>query len=136
MLWPSELFTIRKKAFNCDNVIIGGLPRNDELFEQHDYSLKKCNEKLVVWLPTFRCSSRLHNIDSDQVSPISILLDSDFDTLNTYLEKNNIRLFIKLHPMQDDIRDFIQSRHITMMNQVEFAQKGYSVNSLLSQRPH
>lgn len=134
VLATSDLFApIMMQAFNCDNVYIGGMPRNDELFNFNNYNLKKSDEKLIAWLPTYRVSKSFKAHNSDCSNPIQFLNISDFKMLNDYLAEKKILLFIKLHPLQDDVDFKVNFSNIVMMNQKEFADKGYSVNSLLAQ---
>ncbi len=87
-------------AFQNNNVITTGYPRND-LFFRPGLSFEKISKKLKlclynkVWLyaPTYR-----DNYDS--VQPLS---NQDWKQLNAMLMKNNMLLLVKKHPLEKNI---------------------------------
>ena len=92
-------------AFRTKNVIVSGYPRNDSMFpgcivnlyiETEQMFLKKIQHKIhskgmrmVYYMPTFRKSE------------IKFFDVVDIDSLNNFLEKNNLLLCIKLHPKSE-----------------------------------
>ena len=75
ILATSDMFSkIMQQAFNCNDeqIIICGHPRNDLLFKDK-LSFTDQSKKLVVWLPTFRKSDRLDEVNSTTDNYIPIL---------------------------------------------------------------
>lgn len=110
---PSKNFIeVYKKLFLSDgsNIIINGNPRNDLLFEPNLGSIvKPNNEKFIAWLPTYR-----HGLGTEE-SPtdLPVLTKENIQELDRCLQKNNVKLFIKPHPLQsksfDDIVANVQN---------------------------
>ena len=97
---PSETWRpIMASAFGCplENVIICGEPKADKLL----IPKKDRKEKIIVWTPTFRQSDYLGYCDSKQPNLLPLFERRDWDELNDYLLKREIKMFVKLHPMQN-----------------------------------
>lgn len=97
---PSETWRpIMAAAFGCPpkNVCICGEPKADKLL----IPKKESNEKLVVWAPTFRQSEYLGYNDSKQENLLPLFNQNEWEELNDYLKARNVRVIVKLHPMQD-----------------------------------
>ena len=97
---PSETWRpIMAAAFGCpeENVAICGEPKADKLLIKKRTS----REKLIIWAPTFRQSKYLGYNDSKQENLLPLFSYEEWDTLNDYLQNKNIRMVVKLHPMQD-----------------------------------
>ena len=84
-----------------------GFPRNDDLFSNikvlKDYK-SKINNKIVVWLPTYR-NHKNHKCSKDMILKYGLpCLNSKKEVLkfDKVLRDNNITVFIKLHPAQDN----------------------------------
>lgn len=92
---------IVKKVFstNMSKIFINGNPRNDLLVQPFlgKYS-KKYNEKYIIWLPTYR--NGLGRKESSIELPVLNL--NNCDTFNSCLMRNNVKLFIKPHPLQSN----------------------------------
>ena len=88
-----ETQTIFSKAFyvNKKNVRITGYPRNDILLKNYIIDPIKKQKTKVIYMPTFRGSVN---------SNFDLFLNYGFDTdkLDSFLEKKNMTLDIKLHP--------------------------------------
>lgn len=119
---------IMAKIFGCneEQVQILGNPRNDELFipnKKEDELLKKPNEKLILWLPTYR------EYNDDYI--VSVLKKTQIEELNSKLKKSNIKMIIKMHPLQK--ADAYKEKHsnIKFMTQKALEKKGLSVYALL-----
>lgn len=96
--------SIMMKSFRCseENVLICGHPRNDILFNKSNKNKIKCDKKLIIWLPTFRHSEIIKEDNSESVNVIPIFENNDsIERLNRYLQKSQIHLIIKLHPIQN-----------------------------------
>ena len=130
---PSEMYRpIMAKAFGCpeENICICGEPKTDHLFEE-----KKIKEnKLIVWLPTFRKSKYLGYNDSDDDSILPMFKENEWDELNQVLRQNNVKLVAKLHPLQD-IYDFtyVTMSNLSVFSDVYFKKIIGNLYSLLSQ---
>lgn len=107
----SKLFSpIMQKTFNCkeEQIYIGGQPRNDFLGSSKN-TLRELNidnyEGVIMWMPTFRNSSKLkmNNSTHDKLVYGFPLIDSNeqLKTINYLLKNSNYLLVIKPHPMQD-----------------------------------
>ena len=90
---------IMAAAFGCPerNVCICGEPKADKLL----LPKKESDGKLIVWAPTFRQSEYLGYNDSKQKNLIPLFSQDEWDLLNDYLSNKNVRIVVKLHPMQD-----------------------------------
>ncbi|MDT2764814.1 CDP-glycerol glycerophosphotransferase family protein [Enterococcus asini] len=92
-------------SFDVDEnkVLNIGSPRNDFLKEVIDFSFKEIffnDDKVICWLPTFRRNTFSSEQNGKfQDNSMGIISFDEFDELNFFLEKNNLNLLIKLHPM-------------------------------------
>lgn len=84
-----------------------GFPLHDVLYNKENGDLKKLTNKIyskiILWMPTFRKSvdGRNDSITEDGLGiPIIKSLNS-YQKLNDKLNKYNVLLIIKIHPMQD-----------------------------------
>lgn len=91
--------SIMAGAFGCpeDNVCICGEPKADKLM----IPKKESEQKLIVWAPTFRQSEYLGYNDSKQKNLLPLFKQEEWNGLNNYLKNNNVRLIVKIHPMQN-----------------------------------
>ena len=99
----SEQYSFPKEKF-----IIAGQPRNDVLFEEKkDIELlfnPKRYSKVILWMPTFRKAKSSDRNDTNKSLPYGIPLfkeETEFESLNMTLKRNNLLFVIKLHPLQD-----------------------------------
>ena len=112
-----ELMSRSFKNIDTDHVLVTGQPRNDLLFEETDFFIKrniniKDYDSLGVWLPTYR-SSIVGDIRNDGVfneDGISFLSMEELSRLDGFLQSKRALLIIKLHPMdalqQKDFGEF------------------------------
>lgn len=130
------------EAFNCsqDQVLISGQPRNDELFV--DNNVKEIfnlgdYKKIIVWLPTFRTSTRLNlrNQLSEKTTELSFPIVDDktkITELNSLLSLDNSILLIKPHPMQDLVEsDLDQYSNVRIVQQQGLDEKKVTLYNLL-----
>lgn len=89
---------IMASAFGCpiQNVCVCGEPKSDVLLKTKE----KREKKMVVWLPTFRQSDYLGYDDSSMENLVPLFAQNQWGELNEYLDKINVELIVKLHPMQ------------------------------------
>lgn len=132
------------EAFNCsqNQILIGGQPRNDELFV--DDEVKKtfnltCYKKIIVWLPTFRTSKRLNlkNQLSERITELSFPIVDDktkMTELNKLLSMDNTILLIKPHPMQDLVEaDLEQYSNVRIIQQQDLDENKVTLYNLLKE---
>lgn len=132
----SEYFRpIVEEKFQClpDRVVINGHPRTDVFYhDTQPYDLGQY-KKLIVWLPTFRKSSSVAMADGkDELIP---LFDSaGLKELDRKLRENEVRMIVKLHPVQDTSGlDRSSFTNLEVMTNAEFNRKGYELYRLLKQ---
>lgn len=122
-LVPGDVFIDTKKRFwGCRKaqILPIGYPRYDLLFEEnnltHLYTRKiKKNNKLIVWMPTFRKTGASYypeeTVDMNYDIP---LLNSEEEllSLNELCKKRKVTILMKRHPMQ--VR--YKSEHMNLTN--------------------
>ena len=82
---------IYQSAFHAKNIKITGFPRNDNLFN-NGFNKERGQYKKIIYLPTFR---------KEVGGQIDLFFEYGFNVNEwvSFLEKNNIILYIKLHPV-------------------------------------
>ena len=90
---------VMSKAFGCpeENVCICGEPKADKLIIPR----REKEYKLIIWAPTFRQSAYLGYNDSKEPNLLPLFEQSEWGKLNDYLRYRNIKMIVKLHPLQD-----------------------------------
>lgn len=132
----SEYFRpIVERKFQClpDRVVINGHPRTDVFYlDEPPYDLGPY-KKLIVWLPTFRKSSSVAMADGrDELIPL--FEPDELEELDARLRARDIKMLIKLHPVQDTRGfDFSSFSHLYVMTNAEFTEKGLDLYRLLKQ---
>lgn len=124
-----------------DKILIDGFPRNDYLFEGNKYFkdiYKKNNEKIIVWLPTYRnkFNGKEFNNSITTLFSFGIPCISNFkelNELNELLKEKNIVILIKFHPSEkiDELmkRDL---SNIRIINDTIFCKNHTNLYQLLS----
>lgn len=109
----SEFFAPVKAAswslpYPNNRFVFLGCPSHDYLYSNKEGDLRKITKKqynkIITWMPTFRKKADDNRNDSLSSNYMGIpLIDNqrDYEELNNVLQKNNVFLIIKLHPMQD-----------------------------------
>ncbi len=106
-----ETQEIFAQAFRIDKdkVLITGYPRNDILLQNVSTEKKDSQIKKVIYMPTFR---GLVNSDFD----LFLQYGFNIDKLDAFLSKENMQLYIKLHPFNQPFNTLIakleQSKNI------------------------
>lgn len=129
----SEMFRpIMARAFGCpeENVCICGEQKQDRLFSKKE----RRNYKYIVWTPTFRQSKYLGYDDSTDATLLPPLADDEWDELNDVLSKNNVKMLVKLHPMQN-LSGFEHETktHLQVISDRHFREQGKNLYSELAQ---
>lgn len=90
-----------------NRAVILGYPVHDLFEGERGEEIRKVTQqkynKVVLWMPTFRMGAEFDRIDSTKEFPLGIPLIQDvkeYEKLNLILQKYNILLLIKIHPMQ------------------------------------
>ena len=114
-----------------------GYPRTDILKQRGNTKekLNISNEKVIVWMPTFRKNGN-SGITYCDVNKLGVpLLESEdkFEYINNILKKNKIVLIIKLHPAEDISQMTLSNySNILFLDNVELEKKGISVYQMLA----
>lgn len=138
--------TLMAKAFGLskNQVLPTGLPRNDVLFktlslfeknEIIDILKVKNNDSLVVWLPTYRVSNIGDiRVDGSNSSFIEDLPDDFLESLNQLCLVNNVKIIIKLHPMDANTSRFesLGFSNILFFDSKHWESTGINLYDLLS----
>ena len=125
------------KAYSCDDshIAICGNPRNDVMYESFPlYNLAVQGKKKIIWMPTFRKSTKLGYADTRQKSIIPFYKNEELIELNEILGKLKVGLIVKIHPSQDlDLFENIQLSNINILSHQMFSENGYDLYRLLAQ---
>lgn len=121
-----------------EKIVSLGFPRND-VFQNNYQSLKhmgfKNNEKMIVWMPTFR-KNKNSNVSYGDVREFGVpLLDSieKFAEINHILQQNKIVLVIKLHPAEDTKQITTENySNIVFISDLELNTKSLTAYKLLA----
>ncbi len=63
-------------------------------------SIKGDENRILMWLPTFRQSDYLGYSDSDYDNLIPLFSSDEYEYLNEYLREKKVKIIVKLHDMQ------------------------------------
>ena len=125
-----------------DQVIVTGLPRNDQLYKKYDSISRIISDienykKVIIWVPTLRQHRNVARIDCKSNFPfgLPLLYSQDMiEQLNELLEETETLLIIKPHPAQflGAIKDF-SSNNIRFIYNDDLLEHEIQTNELLSQ---
>ena len=131
-------------AYNVkkEQVIVTGLPRNDQLFRKYDTISRLVPDiasfkKVVIWVPTFRQHKRLTRVDcvSNEPFGLPLLYSEDMIArLDDQLRQTDTLLIVKPHPSQylGAIKDF-HSNNIRFIYNNDLMENDIQTNELLAQ---
>lgn len=117
-----------------DHILICGSPRNDALFKswpQYNFGNYK---KLILWAPTFRYSKTLgyHDIKNTQIVPILDI--NQFTEINNFLKEKDVKVVIKLHPLQDlDKYKITEMSNFILLSHNEFVKRNMDLYKFMTQ---
>lgn len=126
---------VMKKAFGAkdEQVILTSQPRCDDMFKEtpkpdsfSDYN------KVIFWLPTFSSSSRLDKNDNVHYNEVNPYHTDFLERVNNELQKQNILLVIKPHPMDDAILPRRAYSNIFYVLDNDICKMGHSLYSFMS----
>lgn len=133
----SDLYVpIMAEEFGCpeDCVKVAGEPMADSLLlpPQKKYNFQSY-DKVLVWMPTFRNSELMGYSDSNLESLVPLYEDEEYPLLNDLLAQYNIKLIVKLHPIQTVPKDLQRHfSHLSVYSHDEFAKNEYEMYTLLA----
>ncbi len=133
----SDLYVpIMAEEYGCpeDCVKVAGEPMADTLLQP---PLKKYNfqsyDKVLVWMPTFRNSELMGYNDSNLETFVPLFEVEEYPLLNDWLAQYNIKLIVKLHPIQT-VPNGLQRHfsHLSVYSHDEFVKTEYDMYTLLA----
>ena len=90
-------------------------------------------DKVLAWAPTFRNSELMGFKDSDLNTLIPLFDVQDYQELNNLLAKFNIKLIVKLHPIQTAPKSTLRHySHLSIFSNDEFVNSGYDWYTLIA----
>ena len=88
---------------------------------------------MVLWLPTFRQSALISQIDSNLETLVPLFEEKDYSQLNEKLARYNIKLIVKLHVAQKCPEGILGNySHFSIYSHQEFAKSGYELYQLIA----
>lgn len=133
----SDLYVpIMAEEFGCpkDCVKVAGEPMADSLLlpPQKKYNFQSY-DKVLVWMPTFRNSELMGYSDSNLESLVPLYEDEEYPLLNDLLAQYNIKLIVKLHPIQTVPKDLQRHfSHLSVYSHDEFVKNEYEMYTILA----
>lgn len=130
---------IFKQCFGEHEILPLGIPRNDLLFEENNTLKllgveKSAEEKLVVYLPTFRKAEGETKGDTEE-DVFSGLLDLSTNysrvALNEYLRDHRLVMLVKPHPADTNTMEEFRLSNLVVIPHSEFAAKDIQLNHVL-----
>jgi len=129
-LWKESI----SKAFgaNINQLKIWDNPRNDLLYKsltkkQIESIIGISFDKLILWMPTYRKSHKLHDSE-DSSNDIPIINSKNIDTINESLIEKNMILVIKPHPLQNSLKEIVKNKtNIVLINNEIIEKAGYEL---------
>ena len=122
------------RAFGAeqDCVLLTSQPRCDDMFKETQRpKIFKGFKKVIFWLPTFFSSKRLGLNDADygEINPHS---EKFLQGINSVINRLEVLLVIKLHPMDDSNQPKNEFSNILFVNDNVLSQMGYNLHSFLT----
>lgn len=123
----------------ANNVHITGQPRNDFLFEKKSLSSlgfdNRGEEKVIFYAPTYRhnkYSEKYSNGDKIAGDNIFRLAHFDMEKFNIFLQENKVRIWVKLHPFEEDtLTDGLEFSNIDIIKSEDLKKSELDINHLL-----
>jgi len=137
LIATSELYIpIMAEEYGCPEncVKVAGEPMADLLLQppvkEYDF---QSYDKVLVWMPTFRNSELMGYNDSNLKTLVPLFEVEEYSILNDLLAKYNIKLIVKLHPIQT-VPTGMQRHfsHLSVYSHDEFIQSEYEMYTLLA----
>lgn len=137
LIATSDLYVpIMAEEYGCPEncVKVAGEPMADSLLlpPQKKYNFKSY-DKMLVWMPTFRNSELMGYNDSNLETLVPLFEIEEYPALNDLLAKYNIKLIVKLHPIQTvPVGMQRHFSHLSVYSHDEFIQTEYEMYTLLA----
>jgi len=137
MIATSELYIpIEAKEYECPEscIKIAGDPMADIMLKAPQGAYNFCAyNKLLVWAPTFRNSELMGYKDSNLDTLVPLFDVTDYSELNDLLAGYNIKLIVKLHPIQT-VPAGMQRHfsHLSVYSHDEFVASEYDMYTLIA----
>ena len=107
-----------------EHIFVCGQPRCDALYKdgpQYDFG---SYSKLILWAPTFRKSGVTGYCDSKKDNLVPVLKTEDFQEINDRLKRLNVKIVVKLHPIQDlNEYNLVDMDHFILLSHVDFLKR-------------
>lgn len=142
-LVPGSLFIKPKMDFwgcNSEAIIPIGYPRYDEMLADNKHAEKFVkeiigdNQFLIIWMPTFRKSSKTHypeeKIESSDCLPIINNMEL-VNQINSFCVEKKIMIYIKKHPQQAEYISTFCFSNIKVIDESFYNDKGFSLYNFL-----
>lgn len=134
-IWKDKLAA----AFGCEEtqLHLWDNPRNDLLFQPMPSAAVKemlgaDYGQLILWLPTYRKSRKLHNL-SDSSVDIPIITPDNISAIDRCLADAKKVLVVKPHPLQNDLSKLIHGcSNIFLLNNADIEKSGYEFYQFLA----
>lgn len=138
MFAPSELYiSIQAREYECPESCIvpyGDMFVDEMLESPRERTVYKEFNKVLFWAPTFRRSDYLNYVDSDMENLVPMFDETDYPVLNDVLDKYNIKLIVKPHPMHNNYGKLQRHfSHLDVYTHEEFLRAGFDLYPFLAQ---
>ena len=107
-----------------EHISICGHPRCDALYKDNPkYDFGKYS-KIVLWAPTFRKSNVTGYSDTQKGNLLPVLSHNDFEEINNRLKDLDVKVVVKLHPIQD-LKDYnlVDMDHFILLSHADFVKR-------------
>ena len=118
-----------------EKVVVTGIPRNDVLYKNNPHYDFGNYKRLIIWTPTFRQSKTLGYQNVTGSSHLVPVVDiSDYARLDAYLKERDVKIIVKLHPMQNlDDYHLIETSNFILLSHADFVRRGMDLYKFLPQ---
>lgn len=142
-LVPGPIFVKTKSHFwntSKEFLLAKGYPRYDWMLNPSEKailllkSLKKKNEKIIIWMPTYRNSTAYRGYAEDVITNFPLMSsEEDWINLDAVCKKNGVCLLIKLHMSQRNYDiDFCKFTNIIKISNHDFEVANVQMYEFLS----
>lgn len=115
----------RNFSMPLEHIFVCGHPRCDALYKENPHYDFGSYKKIVLWTPTFRKSDVTGYSDTKNTDNlVPVLKQEDFNDVNEKLKKINIKIVVKLHPLQD-LSDYnvVDMDHFILLSHADFVKR-------------
>ncbi|WP_158682940.1 CDP-glycerol glycerophosphotransferase family protein [Lactobacillus sp. CBA3605] len=125
----------KKFAIDRNDIVVCGHPRTDILLTDYKHTHYDLGdfERIILWLPTFRKSSKLGQSNGDSKLILPLLSTDDFKSFDQWLAQRNVRVIAKLHPLQDTSNIKGGFTNLNLYSNDDFSKYGWDLYQVLKQ---